>query len=172
MNTSTACNGTTLPTSTSFQIPAGRPFCGFVGFAPSSSGSSTIQSCCVGPVLNGSQYDGSAAGASSARKYEGCIVYCQVSEQYDGRPTNWKSCVEPLLPSQAGKQWTCDTGRNDTIQGAVTNTSQTGQGDGRGSVNAANVVKMTAFDQFFSLAMAVLLGLQLLLPVVAATTLA
>ncbi|KAJ9475244.1 Endo-rhamnogalacturonase [Pseudozyma hubeiensis] len=145
---STACNGTTLPTSTSFQIPAGRTFCGYVGFAPSS------------------------LGAWSARKYEGCIVYCQVSEQYDGRPTNWQSCVETLLPSQAGIGWTCDTGRNETMQGAVTNTSQTSQGDGRGSQNAASVVKMTAFDQVFALAMAVLLGLQLPLPAAAATTLA
>ncbi|SPO31916.1 uncharacterized protein UTRI_10318 [Ustilago trichophora] len=168
---SAVCNGTTIPTTTSFQIAAGRPFCGYVGSFPSSSGQSTVQACCAGPVLNGSQYDASRAGMTGPRKYEGCIVYCQVAEEYAGRPTGWQRCVEQVLNSPvAGDQWTCDVGRNESIMGAVTNGTTT-VNDNIGSPNGANGVKMTIFNSILPLMLVVLLGIQLVLPAAAATTL-
>lgn len=166
------CNGTALPTSTAFQIAAGRPFCGYVGFSPSTSGSSAIQSCCAGMVLNGSQYDASEAGTSAPRKYEGCIVYCQVAEKFARRPTEWQRCVEPLLPpSSVGDQWTCDFGRNVSISGAMVNGSESNSGSNTGSPNGAGRdIKMTASNTLLPLVILILLALQLVLPAAAATT--
>ena len=166
------CNGTTLPTSISFQIAAGRPYCGYVGSAPTSSNGSTLQSCCTGPVLNGSQYDASEAGSTGPRTYEGCIVYCQVEDGYAERPTKWQQCVEPLLPSpSAASQWTCAVGRNESISGAVVNGSQSNNGGGaeNGASGGEKGVKMTMWNSVLPLAMLVLLGLQVVLPASAAT---
>lgn len=165
------CNGTALPTSTAFQIAAERPFCGYVGSSPSSSGASAIQSCCAGPVLNGSQYDASEAGAAAPRKYEGCIVYCQVAEKFARRPTEWQRCVEPLLPpSSAGDQWTCDVGRNVSISGAIVNGSESNNGANTGSSNGAGSdSKITVSKMLLPLVLMSLLALQLVLPAAAAT---